>query len=76
MIRTPTGRIVRAISLCLGVLSIACGSGCYERVVGASGFGADSVNVTRPNGPDTKSSKTYSYKKTTVKSLPSPGAPD
>jgi hypothetical protein len=57
----------------LGMVLMA-SQGCYEKVVGASGFGAEAVQIEKPNGPDTRSSKTFDYKKSTQKELPSPGS--
>lgn len=49
--------------------------GCYEKVVGASGFGAESTPIERANGPESRTtSKTFEYKKSNQKSLPSPGS--
>ena len=57
-------------------LVVAGMAGCYERVVGAQGFGAQSAQVYKANGPDTtQSSKPFTYKKSTTPEIPSPGAP-
>jgi hypothetical protein len=41
-------RRVIPVLACLALLPLA---GCYERVVGASGPGADHVDISRPNLP-------------------------
>jgi hypothetical protein len=53
----------------------ACGclvllAGCYERVVAASGPGADKVKVEKGNLPDPKGDKVLGYKKMELKRLP------
>ncbi len=48
--------------------------GCYEKTVGASGFGAKGVALEKPSGPDTRSSRTFEYKQSNTKVLPSPGS--
>ena len=50
-------------------------AGCYERVVGASGFGGEQSQVYKPNGPGPKSSGTFTYKKSNTKEIPAPGTP-
>ena len=59
-----------AVAGCIVLVS----QGCYEKVVGASGFGAQGVSIEKPNGPDTRSSKTFEYKQSNQRQLPSPGS--
>ncbi len=65
---------IRLITAALAGGLLIASQGCYEKVVGASGFGAESTQIEKPNGPDTRSSKTFEYKKSTQKQLPSPGS--
>ena len=51
----------------LGACSLA---GCYERVVAASGPGADKVKVEQANLPAPKGDKVLGYKKMDLKKLP------
>ncbi len=60
-----------AAAALLGCLVLA-SQGCYEKTVGASGFGATGVALEKPSGPDTRSSRTFEYKQSTSKQLPSP----
>lgn len=62
-----------AAAALVGCFALA-SQGCYEKTVGASGFGAQGVSLEKPNGPDTRSSKTFEYKQSTSKQLPSPGS--
>lgn len=43
--------------------------GCYQRVVGAQGFGADNVGVSQPN-VDTGGERILGYKKYTPRRMP------
>lgn len=75
MTRSPSPKSLSRSAAAATVVCLALASqGCYEKVVGASGFGAEGVNIEKPDGPDTRSSKTFIYKKSTVKELPSPGS--
>jgi len=58
--------------LILPVLALAAG-GCYQRVVSARGFGADTTNVQRGNLPDDSSDRTLGYKTVTPKPIPPAG---
>lgn len=59
----------RAI-LVLAALLAAAAPGCYQKVVGAKGFGADRTRIEEPNVPDEKGSRTLGYPKYTHRKLP------
>jgi hypothetical protein len=40
-----------SVGVCLTALALFPLAGCYERVVGASGPGADQVDISKPNLP-------------------------
>ena len=51
-------------------LAVLAASGCYERVVSASGPGADKVKIEKGNLPDPKGDRVLGYKKKELKRLP------
>jgi hypothetical protein len=51
-------------------LLVALSSGCYEHVVAARGFGADTTNIQQSNMPDDGSQRTLGYKTVQPKSIP------
>ncbi len=53
------------------LLSLVALSGCYERVVGAKGMGAQGVTVTQPNGPESSKSSSAQKKTVRLKEAPS-----
>lgn len=61
----------RWIRVCVGVLAVAVLAGCYRKVVSASGYGADRVQVEEGNGPPPEAgSRTLGYPKYAPKKLP------
>lgn len=42
---------IAAVALLIAGASMACGSGCYRRVVGARGLGTSGTPVQQPNEP-------------------------
>ena len=54
----------------MAAAAVLASAGCYERVVSASGPGADKVNVEKGNLPDPKGDKVLGYKKMELKRLP------
>lgn len=61
----------RAAMLALGCATLTL-TGCYERVVGAKGFGADRAQVERPNDPGGRPTNLVT-RRTTVKEIQNPG---
>lgn len=66
-----TLRAMRRVSGILVLLSVVLLGGCYERVVGAKGMGAQGVSVTRPNLPDGAKSTSTQKKTVRLKEAPS-----
>jgi hypothetical protein len=60
----------RKILIALGLAACLFGSGCYKKVVGAQGFGADRVAIENGNAPPDRGSRTLGYPKYTPKDLP------
>ena len=60
-----TGLVVLA-----GAALVAALGGCYSKVVGAQGFGADRVDIEKGNSPAEAGSRTLGYPKYTPKRLP------
>ena len=54
----------------LGLAAAGALSGCYSKVVGAQGFGADRVAVEKGDISPDKGTRTLGYPKYTPKSLP------
>ncbi len=68
--KNGTAGVVRCIGSGMAALVVIAGAGCYERVVGASGPGADNVSIEKANLPASKSDKVLGYKKMELKKLP------
>ncbi len=60
----------------LGVFALGCAlmaaCGCYERVVGAKGFGADKAQIQQANNPDGSKNSNLMTRRTTVKEIQNP----
>ncbi len=52
------------------ILLIALSGGCYQHVVAARGFGADTTNIQQSNLPDDGSQRTLGYKTVSPKAIP------
>ena len=62
----------RRARLCLLILAAAAPmlSGCYSKVVGAQGFGADRIAIEKGDITPERGTRTLGYPKVTPKSLP------
>jgi hypothetical protein len=57
-------RIRFSKAVALGTLAaLVLMSGCYERVVGAKGMGAQGVSISKPNGPEGSVTTTTTQKR-------------
>jgi hypothetical protein len=57
---TAPQRRVRCLLLAAALICLA---GCYERVVGAKGMGAQGVSISEPNGPEGSVTTTSTQKR-------------
>jgi len=53
-------RRIRCLVLAAALVALP---GCYERVVGAKGMGAQGVNISQPNAPEDSVTKTTTQKR-------------
>jgi len=69
--RSGRGGVWR-LAMAAGVagLLVVSASGCYQRVVGAQGFGADSVGISKPNVESSRGDRTLGYPTYKPRSMP------
>lgn len=57
----------------VGLMVAVCLAGCYQKVVGATGFGADQVTIERGNLPDSTPRSNLGYREMQHKPIPPRG---
>ena len=60
----------RPLLIALALAACLAAAGCYKKVVGAQGFGADRGAIENGNAPPDKGTRTLGYPKYNPKSLP------
>jgi len=70
--QTKTRSGVCRLTVAAGVAGflVVSASGCYQRVVGAQGFGADSVGISKPNIESSRGDRTLGYPTYRPRSMP------
>jgi hypothetical protein len=61
---------VRRLAGCAAAAACVGAGGCYQKVVGAQGFGADQVKIEQGNLPESNSPKTLGYPTYRHKTMP------